>query len=329
MAPKQGWWNVFLILHHSSHPQGTWDLPLQRECLGLGATSFQPTSLPMSRGKPVPGPHIQNKNPLQISGFMQTSEPPSAQFLQLSFFPSASLQPLRSNNQPSYAALVMGCEAAPLVFRQHLPLLCFSTQTHTSPPSAEVEASARHAVGLKLMLLCKGQKHLKANTHRRVVGACVPQTPTEAKTPKYHGWLSLPPSSSTTSSLSPLLKPRAPTFTVPQHTRQTRQAFFWIQRWPHHKYIQHKYSLHDVARKSLRACSEFGSMMKWLFQSNSCERERGGWEQSSYYIPFPHLSKHSCKVHQHGGTPSPHPLLLDKGHRGEFKHYASVTKLKT
>ena len=176
------------------HPPSQLPLQAPRTSLCKGSAWVRsyllpaPRPLPMRQGKPLPGPHTQNKNPLQMPGFMQSSGPPSAQFPQPSLLPSASLQPLGSNNQPSYTALVNMCETAPPVFPQHLSHsapLPKATPVHPQPSflRGRGQCKAHSRVKLKLTLLCKAQKRLKANIHRRVAGGGVPQTSTEAETP--------------------------------------------------------------------------------------------------------------------------------------------------
>lgn len=166
---------------------GTQDLPLQRQCLGLGATSFQPhiPSLPWASHPKQEPPADARLHTILRTPFLPSSHSPASS-------PSASLQPLSSNNQPSYAVLRNGCKAAPPVFLRHLSHPASPPKprpVHPQPSFLSIgrgQCKAHSRVKLKLMLLCKGQKHLHANTHRRA-GGCewegVSQTSTEAETP--------------------------------------------------------------------------------------------------------------------------------------------------
>lgn len=190
------------MLHHSSIT-GTQELPLPRKCLGWGATPSQPH---------LPSLGIKHRGACRCWASCHPQDP----LLPHSHSPvSSSLQPLCGTKQPSYTELVNGCEAAPPVFPQLIPHSTFPPKPTAIHPHASLldscrgQSKAHSGVMLKLLLFCKGQEHLKANTHRKMEWG-VPQASIKADTPSptfqdASQVLHLP-----TSSPAPLLKPTAP-----------------------------------------------------------------------------------------------------------------------
>lgn len=153
---------MFLRLLHNRYP-GT---PLPRKCLQLGATCFQP-------GTPSLG--ITHRGASRCWASCHPQDP----LLPDSHSPvSSSLQPLCSTNQPSCTGLMKGCEAEPPVLLQLVP--CSTSPPKPTPihPQASFldsyrgHSKAHSKVMLKLMLFCKEQKHLKANTQKRWEWGC-------------------------------------------------------------------------------------------------------------------------------------------------------------
>lgn len=196
---------MFLRLLHSRYP-GT---PLPRKCLQLGATCFQP-------GTPSLG--ITHRGACRCWASCHPQDP----LLPDSHSPvSSSLQPLCSTNQPSCTGLMKGCEAEPPVLLQLVP--CSTSPPKPTPihPQASFldsyrgHSKAHSKVMLKLVLFCKEQKHLKANTQKDG-SEDAPQTSTKADSPSLHSrvlarsftfWHHILPSTPSQA--------HSPTFTVP------------------------------------------------------------------------------------------------------------------
>lgn len=158
-------------------------------------------------------------------------------------------------------------------------------------------------------------------------GRYVPQTSTEAETasliPDDSACHPAPLPSSTSSPSS--LKPTGPTFTIlcvqGRHNRLSSKFSADPVINTHSTVLL----FHYVARKSLRACSEFGSTLKWIFHSNSHRKRRRGLhkrredlKESGYYIHsciFPSTAARFTNM----GDSFTCSLLPDKRYQGEFK----------
>lgn len=139
---------------------------------------------------------------------------------------------------------------------------------------------------LKLLLFCKGQEHLKANTHRKMAVECYSSI--------HKGWCSLLTFQDTCQILHlpashppqhPSSSPQ-PHIYCPSYVGQTWQAFFQVQCWPHHRYTQHKYSYFMMYQW------EFGSTLKWnyCFRATATRAEEEHQSRvavTSLYSPTP------------------------------------------